>query len=140
MRVPLLILLLLAASPAVAQDSSRAFDREIAECRTYAACMRLMDGDSPSQSELYAPQLAAKLQTFGDRAKPELLRRAGMDITKVIDTRDKAYRRMIIADAVLGKWDNWTAADLPAIRPAFDNKPDSKLLEVLAKIRTPESL
>jgi hypothetical protein len=95
--------------------------------------MRLMDGDLPSQSELYASQLAAKLQTFGDRPKRGLLRRAGIDPTKITSTSDVAHRRMTIADAVLGKWENWTEADLPAIPPTLDSKPQPKFMDALGR-------
>jgi len=141
MRARLLTMLLLAASAAAAQDSSPEFERQISVCRTYTACMRLLDSNSVFQSETIASQLAAKLQMLGgDRAKRELLRRATVDFSKAENSGELTYRRMGTAGEVLAKWDTWTAADLPVLRQGLLNDSTSQLAWPLAKIGTPEAL
>jgi hypothetical protein len=41
---------------------------------------------------------------------------------------------------VLGKWESWTAADLPAVRQGLSNNSDAPLIWALPKIGTPEAL
>jgi hypothetical protein len=149
--------LLLTALPAVAQDSGQALDVQIASCASYAACMRLLDAnvrftehypkrfedgsavvDAGEQGVLdQARRFAARLESFGEDGKQELLKRArDPDALRTPDGSARAES----AEYILRNWDRWSDDDIPVLGRIVSDNGESQLTWVLAKIGTPRAI
>jgi hypothetical protein len=107
-----------AALPALG-DTAEDLDRDIAKCPTLTACLRLLDANA-RVVRAHAPEFAARLQTFGTRAKQELLNR----VWRPPPSREP-YDRLPpqLASNVLRYWKDWSEADIPIIERATRDNP-----------------
>ncbi len=104
------------------------------DCRTLNECLKAMDADAHSRSHggSYARDDAyrAKLETFGEPAKHELLKRAASE--------DRAWSDL--ANSVLEKWEPLGPKDVPALIAALKRNPGGWVARPLGRIGTPEAL
>jgi len=106
------------------------YDRQIASCRSYAACMGILNTITPI-GRAQAQKLATRLEQFGERAKRELLQRARVKDPPVSSVPEEA------ADGVLRYWRAWSEKDIPALRAILLSNRYSEAGWGLAEIATP---
>ena len=110
-------------------------DRDIAKCPNLSACMRLLDANA-RVVRAHAPEFAARLQTFGARAKEELLSR----VRRPRSSRESYDRQPPqLASDVLRHWKDWSEDDVPLIERATRDNP-GLLAWPLARIGTPKAI
>jgi HEAT repeat protein len=108
---------------------------QFANCQTLQACMRALDGVAPSrQSGAGSPsldrQFAERLETFGEPAKHELLKRAA--------GQDKGWREL--AGWLLMYWRSFDDHDVPDLIAALHADPGGGAARPLGAIGTPEAI
>jgi HEAT repeat protein len=127
--LPILICCIAAGMAAADAPSARFKD-----CRALDACLAAMDADAHARSHggSYARDdtYRAKLETFGELAKRELLKRAASEDRDWSD----------LADSVLEKWEPLGPKDVPALIAALKRNPGGWVARSLGRIGTPEAL
>ena len=133
MRVLLAACALLASGGlALSQDAAAELDRQIANCRSLTACLRLLDVNAQI-ANAHAAEFALRLEQFGDPAKQELLKRAlarNYNVTEPVDS----------ADAILRHWQNWSESDIPEVQRVLRANPDSQIGWTFLKIDSAQSI
>jgi HEAT repeat protein len=119
--------------PAFAQSPE--MPSEFAKCQTLQACIHALDAIAPSrQDSAGSPsldsQFAKRLETFGEPAKREVLKRAAGN--------DKGWRGL--ANRLFEYWQSFDERDVPALILALHAAPGEGAALPLGRIGTPEAI
>ncbi|MEG9436680.1 hypothetical protein JAO29_10965 [Edaphobacter sp. HDX4] len=102
-------------------------------CRNFESCLSALDSKARTSDGSTSPDeeaIAAKLSTFGEPAKIELLRRAAGD--------NIGWRNL--SQAILYNWKTWSPSDVPELQAALRRDPGGWMAKPLATIATPAAI
>ena len=102
-------------------------------CRNLESCLNALDPKAKTSDGSTSPDeeaIAARLSTFGEPAKIELLKRAAGD--------NMGWRNL--SQAILYSWKAWSPSDVPGLQAALRRDPGGWMAKPLASIATPAAI